>query len=32
MWRVLFGEIEGICIICVKFENILYDYFNIVGI
>ncbi len=32
MWRVLFGEIEGICIICVKLEKILYEYFIIIGI
>lgn len=32
MWRVLFGEIEGICIICVKFEKVLYEYFIIMGI
>lgn len=32
MWRVLFGEIEGICIICVNFEKVLYEYFMIIGI
>ena len=32
MWRALSGDIEGICIIGVKFQNILDYYVNIEGL